>query len=778
MEINTQFWGDSSTWRKDTFFWSTNETYTDDNIAWYNANNRTFETNTNIQINTPIDYSICYAAHAAAEKMPLADIAVYDYTATKVLEQTENAGFFFCDIPNTSTSRNYISSWNALKNNTTADINVSSVKRWLQQARTTYNDATNTNLPLRPVVRFGIKSFFFDVRVVLIKNDYTARQVLWLKDLENNISQYSAGWHIEECYGRVWSYSGKTGNNFNNFSQNIRSKYSNIGEGSIAINKDLKIIGSDKVINNYCAFLSNGFIPIFGTGINNINNYRNLGHYGILINKRNSTYYQYYDESYALCMASAADLGVSVYATTDDYGFPVYLLNPKMSITAENCEKLRKGAAAYGLFFTDNDPAPLLADSTNTNRWINENMYCGVLDEDGIGHGEYTKGIYNVTNDVFNYDNSSNSNYDSNSEVDTNTYSNSSYFKFVDLGNIGCKRYALSAISVNSLVGDLWSLLGTFSQDNFDNFTQKVQAGFLVTNPIDSIVSLLCFPFIVPNIGTDEPIKLGKYDMTARGTPVTRATYTINFRGVPLFPRFGNCYLDYEPYTNYEIYVPFCGTIPLKAADILGHTLNVKLIVDLYTGSCTGYVLADDLVIETITGTVAITIPITGMDSTTINSQIVNANLNYKSSLYAAGSAIGSMVSIGGLVNALSNPADAVNKIAQSQIADERAEYELKHIPTQPHMIGASSPALGWCCDTIARVMIYYPTGDVITDEKPPSLKDLTTYGHITGFVTLDNAKLSNYSGFTVATNAILNFAATTTEKEMIKNALNGGIFI
>ena len=74
--------------------------------------------------------------------------------------------------------------------------------------------------------------------------------------------------------------------------------------------------------------------------------------------------------------------------------------------------------------------------------------------------------------------------------------------------------------------------------------------------------------------------------------------------------------------------------------------------------------------------------------------------------------------------------------------------------------------------------MIYYPEGDVITSAQPPELKDLTSYGHTTGFATIDNAVLSNYSGFTVATNAILNFAATSTEKEMIMNLLQSGVYL
>lgn len=455
----------------------------------------------------------------------------------------------------------------------------------------------------------------------------------------------------------------------------------------------------------------------------------------------------------------------------------IYNYYYKIPYSDDTYNKIMAITALFGCFFTPTNKYVFDYDM------LDNDLYLPIIDENGVAHGQYTKGAANATNALYSKNSIREIDYNPDAPptpTDPNTYSNSSYFKFVALGSVGNKRYSLGVTDVNGLISDLWSLLTTFSQDSFDNFTQKVQAGFLVTNPIDSIVSLLCFPFTIPHNNDNVPIKLGKYDMTARGNTVSQSTYTINFTGIPIFPRFGNCYLDYEPYTNYEVYIPFCGTVPLKAADIIGHTLNVKLIVDLYTGSCTGYILADDLVIETITGTVAITIPITGMDSSTINSQIVNANLNYKSSQYSAGAAIGSMVSVSGFIGALSNPAEAVNKIAQSQITEERAQYELTHIPTQPHIIGASSPALGWCCDTIARVMIYYPTGDVITDSKPPSLieEKINSFGNLNGFSCLKWGKVREFSGFTLGNIKLDGVPCTESERARLKQLFSTGVYL
>ena len=439
-----------------------------------------------------------------------------------------------------------------------------------------------------------------------------------------------------------------------------------------------------------------------------------------------------------------------------------------------NYEKILKMAACFGIPFSPTSKEEFAAEFTDTD------LYLPVIDENGIAHGEYTHGLRNVANPLYDMDGIRDIDYDPSQKIDSNTYSNTSHFYNVSVGG-GNKRYSLSGfLGVDNLMSDLWALTTTLSADDFSNFDNKIRADMLVSDPIDSIVSLLCFPFIIPHNENSEPIKLGKYSLQTQGHAVTAGSYTINFNGVRLFPRFGGCYLDYEPYTNYEVYVPFCGTIPLRAADILGHTLNIKLVVDLYTGSCTGFVLADDLVIETIVGTIAITIPITGIDSATINSQIVNANLNYKSALYSSSTAIGSTLSMGGFFSALTNPADTVNKIAQTQIAEDKAKYDLTHIPTQPHMIGSSSPVIGWCCDTTARVLIYYPTGDVINDSKPPSLitDKITEFGKMQGFATVDTGKVSNYHGFTMGTLRTEGIACTESERQRLKALFATGVIL
>lgn len=49
-------------------------------------------------------------------------------------------------------------------------------------------------------------------------------------------------------------------------------------------------------------------------------------------------------------------------------------------------------------------------------------------------------------------------------------------------------------------------------------------------------------------------------------------------------------YLDYDPYTKLEIYLPFCGVHPIKADDFTPGTISLKYYIDLLSGTCVAMV--------------------------------------------------------------------------------------------------------------------------------------------------------------------------------------------
>lgn len=448
--------------------------------------------------------------------------------------------------------------------------------------------------------------------------------------------------------------------------------------------------------------------------------------------------------------------------------------------SADNYEKIMKMTACFGMMFTDKAKFTFPLDCNDVD------LYIPIIDNEGIAHGEYTHGAENLNNDLLQLDSVRDKNYDPSQEHDRNTYSNITGFNSISGGASMTKRYVLDKANVDTLSDDLWTISSELAQvqgsQDYDHFEAKVIDNFLVTSPIDSIVSIKRFPFDVPHTfsNTKELVKLGKNTATAQGYATYNVFNTVQFRGVNISKRFGGCFLDYEPYTQYEVYVPFCGTTNLQAADIVGHTLNIRLQIDLLTGTCTAYIMADSLVIETLTGNCACDLQITGTDTTYMNSAIVNSITNARNAKTQKEVTDLSTISPAGLFSAVMNPWKASGEKTTAATNKYQADYNLTHLQTPLHSMGTASALTGWYQEFNARLMIYYPEGDAIISTVPPKLADLTSYAHTTGFATVDNKKLSNYTGLTVCSDVDLSgiSQATATEKEMIYNALTGGIYI
>lgn len=473
-------------------------------------------------------------------------------------------------------------------------------------------------------------------------------------------------------------------------------------------------------------------------------------------------------------------------------GYMYYWL--ELEGTDENIEWLRRAAAAYGLFFCDSigDLADAGRDET---RWIDVNMCCGTIDDEGRTNGDYTRGAMNVLQKQFNWSDSTESPFDPSAPpVPENEYNTQTVFNTVSGISTMTQRYAMTAGAVKNLGAALWSISADLIDDggggeDYSELNEKILDTFLTNNPIDCIVSLRKYPF---EISKDDStmIKLGKYETTVGAYTMSETLEIFEFRMKnKILPIFNDSFMDYEPYTHFELYVPFCGTVSVEPADILGRQLSVKLAVDYSTGTCTAYILTDDLVIKTISGQIAIDIPVSGIQSVTAASQINNAIAQASTAQKNEQTSKLSLMTIAGMGQLVLNPAKSGNNIATSQINAERADYELQHQNIQPHLIGSASSAASWLIDFSCRLLIYYPTGEILfNSNNPPTFNPvkLLEYGHTVGFACCMTGALSSFSGLTVAVKADLNGIttnsgtrpATLQELQMLEAALNEGIIL
>lgn len=125
---------------------------------------------------------------------------------------------------------------------------------------------------------------------------------------------------------------------------------------------------------------------------------------------------------------------------------------------------------------------------------------------------------------------------------------------------------------INSLGAWLWS----------SNFIDQLLK--LFSSPMDAIIGLHKV-YATPATGAAQNIKVGYLDSGVSSKIVTEQYKTIDCGTINCYEYFGNV-LDYNPYTNLRLYLPFIGIIELSNSDVMRSKINVVYHVDVLTGAC------------------------------------------------------------------------------------------------------------------------------------------------------------------------------------------------
>lgn len=659
------------------------------------------------------------------------------------------------------------------------------------------NDPSNYTTRICPIVRFGTKSIILEPIIKCVdmlenwnSSDGSHFTEYTLSEFESLSQETIDGLYILGGYCR--GYDRREPNKYNcllnaDIQRGLIAQFLSDWEF-----KDFECVGyADNLEHVFTQDTYACILPLFGR---------------LNINQGGYTNDSMYDNMFFSSKAYVTLLNSKFDTIKSGIYFGVYLKKERDNYIKENVlEMFKRATAAYGLFFWDG------ASNFNLNNiddyaWISEHMYCGLIDDSGLTHGDYTNGVFNTTTRTFEWADSLQTTYDPSVPHPvhpTNNYSNVTQSHSIgDLATL-TKRYIISSTAVLSLGAELWKISGDIAEvdpnDKYKNYAEMITDTFLTNSPIGAIVSLQRFPMSIPHSAvTPENIKLGKVTSSVAGYPMEKAAYEYAFEKIPIYPKFVNSFLDYSPYTQFELYIPFCGTVSLDPAEILGRELWCKLIVDFCTGSCTGYVYSDDLLLHTQTGKLAIDIPVTGTDTATVNSSISNASTAYRQQSIAniGGQLTSGMKLLAELQNT-DNPffetnmgrniiggmqSGAVNAIKKSQL-----QYDLTHIQIPLHVIGSASGVGLWACDLDCRLIIYYPTGKVIDSLDPAPEFNKTAiddFSALNGLATCETGLISEYTGYLQCTDTRLNnittntsgYNATSTEIQLIHSALTAGI--
>lgn len=255
-------------------------------------------------------------------------------------------------------------------------------------------------------------------------------------------------------------------------------------------------------------------------------------------------------------------------------------------------------------------------------------------------------------------------------------------------------------------------------------------------NPIENIVSCKAIP--LSQSGRNQEIVLGNVATGVNGEKISTNFGSQTVGSVTISEYFKN-FLDYSPYTNVIIYLPYIGFRELDTSMVMGKSLKVTYTTDCITGGCLAQISVGGVRLYEFTGNMGIDIPITASNRAQVEAGYIQAGVGAAMSL-AGGNVVGA-------TTALINSATA-----------------------QYHYSSTGNPS-PMCVASTNR------TCYVVIDR--PQYQKLNAFNHTRGQKCNLSKTIGNLKGFTICDSHIdlSGISATETEKEEIVNILSTGFF-
>lgn len=264
----------------------------------------------------------------------------------------------------------------------------------------------------------------------------------------------------------------------------------------------------------------------------------------------------------------------------------------------------------------------------------------------------------------------------------------------------------------------------------FDEFS------LINNNPIENIISCKAIPYAIS--GTTQEITLGNVKTGVNGEKISQNFSKQTIGSVAIAEHYHN-FLDYAPYTNVIIYLPYIGFKELDASLVMGKTLRIEYTLDVITGGCLAQIYVGKIRLYEFTGNIGVDISITASNRAQVESAYINAGVGVVSSAMSG------------------NVTGAVNSI----IGAATSQY---------HYSGTGNPSPS-CVASTNR------TCYVVIDR--PQYQPLKAFNHTRGRMCCLSKTIGSLKGYTVCDSNIdiSGISATDEEKEEIVNILSTGFF-
>ena len=159
----------------------------------------------------------------------------------------------------------------------------------------------------------------------------------------------------------------------------------------------------------------------------------------------------------------------------------------------------------------------------------------------------------------------------------------------------------------------------------------------LVADPIDLIYSLAIFPCDIVPDGNDI-VCVGLTSTGVRMDYYNSQYFDVDCGSV-MMSKYWDAYLDYNPYTKVNIYLPYIGVKPLNVDEVMGDRIAVKYRIDLASGVCVAFIRCGDSVLYQFSGNCATQIPVTSLQFADLVRSAVSLGTAVGATLATAGAA-------------------------------------------------------------------------------------------------------------------------------------------
>jgi hypothetical protein len=304
--------------------------------------------------------------------------------------------------------------------------------------------------------------------------------------------------------------------------------------------------------------------------------------------------------------------------------------------------------------------------------------------------------------------------------------------------------YTATNAQLQSLGGYLWSKLW----DIETNFKK------LFSDPMNCLIGLSIVP-VTPSAGGAQNVKFGNIT-TNIALNVLASQYVEVDCGSVAIKEYVGSFLDYSPYVNISIYLPYVGYRELSPNDVMNDTIHVVYHIDVLSGGCCAMIETGKKgLLYSFNGSCIANVPITA--------------INYSGAIQNAVSAVGAgLTTVAGVTtgNAPLTAWGLTQGIAGGTGAAVSAANCAANATGQVQRSGAMGGAAGLMSCQKPFLVITRPRMSV-----PDKLNKFV------GLTTNVTMKLSQVKGFTQVEHVHLSgIAATEDEKQELMTLLRQGV--